>query len=93
VQAWAIGQALSIGLQIYQCSMLKILTPALPSAPVNCSPGSVPRTGLLGRQAGDKLPSPGADLRVAVLICQIAQELCLIAEVFPDRDRVPGYAM
>jgi hypothetical protein len=29
VQAWAIGHALSIGLRIYQCVTLKILTPAL----------------------------------------------------------------
>jgi hypothetical protein len=29
VQACAIGQALSIGLQVCQCIMLKILTPAL----------------------------------------------------------------
>ncbi len=29
MQAWAIGQALSTGLPIYQCIMLKIRTPAL----------------------------------------------------------------
>ena len=68
--------------------------PRRPSAPTNCSPGSIPRTELFAR-LGISSPRSRADLRAVVLIRQIAQELCVVAEVFPDRvssgaDRADG---
>ena len=89
----AIGHALPIGLQIYSSTAPEgSPAPALPERACELLAGLYPEDRI-ARQAGDKLPRPGADLRAAVLICQIAQELCVTAEACPDGDRVPGYAM